>query len=53
MIHEEDFDPSIDQYYNDDKTTFNDKKYQGKIKRNNYDEDLYYLCAEKLKQKWK
>ena len=53
VFHEEDFDPSIDQNYNDAKTTFDDDKYQGKIKGNNHYEYFYHLCAEKLKQKWK
>ena len=36
-----------------DRTTFNGEKYQGKIKGYNHDEDLYHLCAAKLKHKWK
>ena len=53
IFHEEDVDPAVDWDYNNDKTTSNDNKYQGKFKGNNHDEDLYHLCVEKLKHKWK
>ena len=33
-------------------TTFNGKKYQGKIKGCNHYEDFYHLCAAKLKHDW-